>query len=208
MTPDPVLIVKYYIAVLKIPRSIPKAIEYFKGIYEKMNADTRYSGLAAKLTAFDDAIRDYDTKQAAFKQRPPAITKQVRDDAKTLAETRAKGLCGDVQQLVLDNPSYDESIITGANMFVKVVTKREKQKIGVKDTSQSGTVEVLGEGEGPHEWEQSEDGETWKRLDATLTSKTTVTGLVKGKTYFFRSRQILTHGEYGPWSTPVDIVAR
>jgi hypothetical protein len=208
MAPDPELIVTYYIAVLKIPRSIPKAIEYFKGIYEKMNADTRYSGLATKLTAFNDAIHDYDTKQAAFKQRPPAITKQVRDDAKTLADIRAKGLCGDVQQLVFDNPSYAESIITGANMFVKVITKREKQKIGVKDTNQSGTVEVLGEGEGPHEWEQREDGENWIRLDSTLTSKKTVTGLVKGKTYYFRSRQILRHGEYGPWSIPVEITAR
>jgi hypothetical protein len=208
MSPDPELIVRIFIAVLNIPRSIPKAIEYFKGIYSKMNGDSRYSGSAAKLAAFNDAIKDYDEKQADFKQRPPVVSKQTRDDAKTIAETLAKELRGDVQQLAFADPNHAESIITGANMFVKIVTRRQKQKIGVKDTNQSGVVKVLGEGEGPHEWEQSEDGIIWKRLDSTLTSQKIVTGLVKGKTYYFRSRQILPHGEYGPWSTPIEVTAR
>ena len=93
-------------------------------------------------------------------------------------------------------------------MYVKIVKKRPPTKPGAKDTNQTGTVELLGEGEGMHEWEQSEDGENWQRLDSTTTQKKTVTGLVKGRRYYFRSRQVLPHGEYGPWTAPVEVWAR
>jgi hypothetical protein len=208
MSPVPELLIKIFIAVLKIPRSIPKAIQYFKGILDKMSNDPRYSGLQAKLTTFETNIGTLDEQQSFFKEKPPKVSKQDRDDAFTLVATNAKSLCSDVQQMAYDSPSYAESIITGANMSVKVVTKRQKQKPGIKDTNESGTIEVLGEGEGYHEWQQSEDGTHWTALQSTSKARLIVSGLTPGKKYYFRSRQILTKGEYGPWSTPWDIIVR
>ena len=208
MVPDPELVVKYFLAVLKMPRSIPKLIEYFKGIYSKMNGDTRYSGSATKLTKFNDQIKDFDEKQVAYKEKPPAVSKEARNDAKKLAVATAKSLRNDVQDLADETQSHAEDIITGANMSVKVTKGREKQKSEVKDTNESGTVEVFGEGQGYHEWQQSEDGIDWIPLKSTSTAHLVVSGLVVGKTYYFRSRQILTKGEYGPWSVPVSVVAR
>jgi hypothetical protein len=208
MVPDPELVVKYFRAALNMPTSIPKLIEYFKGIYNKMNGDSRYSGSATRLATFNDQTKDLDEKQAAYKEKPPAVSKQVRDDAKKLAVSSAKTLRNDVQDLADATPSYAEEIITGANMTAIASKGRPKQKSEIKDTNESGTVEVFGEGQGYHEWLQSENGTDWVPLKSTSTAHLIVTGLVVGKTYYFKSRKILTKGEYGPWSVPVSVVAR
>ncbi|MEI6852552.1 MAG: hypothetical protein WCL06_06895 [Bacteroidota bacterium] len=203
---DPV--VKYYEAVLKLPRANDKLIIYLKGIYDKMHADDRYLGSAAKLALLTDHVTKFDKAEVGYKLKPPSVSKADRDDAKNVAIMTAKGLRSDVQALAdADNPNA-KSLITGANMSVKEYKVRPKQKSEVKDTNESGVVIVLGEGEGPHEWMMSTDGINWTPLTATHTARKKVSGLTAGKTYHFKSRQILPHDEYSAWTNPVEVLAR
>ena len=47
---------------------------------------------------------------------------------------------------------------------------------------------------------------TWADLPPTTDSKTSVTGLVPGTTYYFRHRTFTTAG-YSDWSIPVAFIA-
>jgi hypothetical protein len=173
-----------------------------------MDADDRYVALAAKLALFDDEITKFLNAETGFSTRPPTIQKPDRDNCKKAAVITAKNLRGSVQEMANADNGHAESIIKGANMLVKVHTPRQKQTSKVKDTSQSGIVIVYGDGDGPHEWLKSDDGINYTPLNATRSSRKKVTGLTVGKTYYFKSRKILTHDDYGPWSFPVDVVAR
>lgn len=202
------IIDKYYEAVLKLPTKNDELIIYLQGIYNKMHADDRYLGSAAKLAVFTVEIDKFFDGQVGFKTKPPTVQKADRDNAKKVVILTAKGLRSDVQELANADHGHAESIITGANMSVKIHKPRQKQKSEVKDTNESGVVIVLGEGVGPHEWLKSDDGINFNSLNATYTARKKVTGLTKGKTYYFKSRQILPRDEYGPWSVVVEVTAR
>jgi hypothetical protein len=206
---DPVVpIVKKYEAVLKLPTKNDELLIALQGIYDKMHADDRYIASAALLALFLEEITKFFTAQSKYKARPPEIQKADRDNCKKIAVQTANDLRDDVQDLANADNAHAQSLITGANMFVKVHTARQKQKSEVKDTNESGVVIVFGEGKGPHEWMQSTDGDNWLPLNATRTARKKVSGLTVGKTYYFKSRQILPKDEYGPWSVPVPLVAR
>ena len=202
------IIDKYYEAVLKLPTKNDELIIYLQGIYNKMHADDRYLGSAAKLAVFTVEIDKFFDGQVGFKTKPPTVQKADRDNAKKVVILTAKSLRSDVQELADADHGLAESIIKGANMSVKIHKPRQKQKSDVKDTNETGVVIVFGEGEGPHEWMMSTDGINWTLLSATSKARKKVTGLTAGKTYHFKSRQILTHDEYGPWSNPIEIIAR
>jgi hypothetical protein len=205
MSTPTVLVVRKAIAVLKSPNNIDKLIIYFRDIYDKMKADNRYSGSAAKLTIFNDQIKDLYDAQTAFKAKPPTITKADRDSAKNKVVLTADSLKRDVQDLADANPSEAESIITGANMSVKIINVRGPQQNTYEWGDDPDYLIIYAEGEGTHEWQSSEDGETWNNDGATGVAKKTYTEAEAEKINYSRNRQILRHGKYSSWSNPLTI---
>jgi hypothetical protein len=205
MSTPTVLIIRRATAVLKSPKNIDKLIIYFRGIYDKMNADTRYSGSAAKLTLFNDQIKKLYDSQAAFKAKPPTITKADRDAAKSTVVLTAESLQRDVQELADANIPDAESIITGANMSVRIITVRGPQQNSYEWGDDPEYLTIYAEGEGTHEWQSSEDGEAWNNDGATGVAKKTYTEAEAEKINYSRNRQVLTHGKYSPWSNPLTI---
>ena len=191
------------IAVLKLPGNVGKEIVYLTDIYDKMMADTRYSGSAAKLALFDTNIKDFFKVQVAYKAKPPTKSKENRDDARVKAELSAESLKRDVQELADENPVNAEAIITGANMSVKIIKVRQKQQNSYEWGTEPGTLVFYAAGKGAHEWQSGADGKTWNNDGATGVAKKTYDKEAASKINYCRNRQILTKGRYGTWSNPV-----
>ena len=205
MTTPTVLIIRRAIAVLKLSTKINDLIIYLRDIYDKMKADSRYSGSAAKLAIFTGQIKDLYDAQAAFKAKPPTITKQDRDNAKNKVVLTAESLQRDVQELADADPSEAESIITGANMSVKIINVRGPQQNRYEWGDDPDYLTIYAEGEGTHEWQSSEDGEAWNNDGATGVAKKTYTQAEAAKINYSRNRRILTHGKYSEWTNPLTI---
>jgi hypothetical protein len=205
MSTPTVVLQRKAIAVLNLPGNVDKEIVYMNDIYDKMSADSTYSGSAAKLTQFDLLIKDLYKMQVDFKAKPPTKSKQNRDDAREKAELKAHSLKSDVQELANASPDVAEAIITGANMSVKIITVRGKQENTYEWGTEPGTLIFYAAGEGAHEWQSSEDGQTWRNDGATGVAKKTYPFELAGKVKYCRNRQILTHGRYGAWSMPVTV---
>jgi hypothetical protein len=205
MTTLIVLIIRKAIAVLKSPKNIDKLIIYFRDIYEKMKADSRYSGSAAKLTIFNDQIKELYDAQSFFKAKPPTITKADRDGAKNKVSLTAESLKRDVQDLADASPSEAESIITGANMSVKIIKVRGPQQNTYEWGDDPEYLTIYAGSNGSHEWQSSEDGETWNNDGATGVAKKSYTQAESEKINYSRNRQILTHGKYSDWTNPLTI---
>lgn len=206
MSTPTVQIQRKAIAVLKLPRGINNEIVYLRDIYDKMSADSLYSGSAAKLALFTTEIKDFFDVQTAFKAKPPTKTKQNRDDAQDKAELRAHSLQRDVQELADANPADAEAIITGANMSIKIIKVRTPQQNSYEWGDEPGTLIFYAEGEGTHEWQSSEDGENWRNDGATGIAKKTYPSELASKVRYCRNRRIMTRGRYGPWSNPVEVI--
>jgi hypothetical protein len=200
MTPSNVLTVRKAIAVLKIPRSYDKQITYLNDIYNKMSTDSRYSGSSVLLTKFKDQIKDFSDAQIAFKAKPPVVTIEVRDGKSKLAVTTAHELKSDVQKLADADVVNAEEIITGANMLVKIINVRIPQQYGFEYDEDTNTLTFTAEGSGPHQWQSSDDGETWQNDEPTRTSTKVYPNELVSKVKYYRNRQMLTHGKFGPWS--------
>lgn len=203
MSTPTVLIQRKAVAVLNLPGNVDKEIVYLNDIFDKMTADSRYSGSAAKLTLFDTQIKDFYKVQVAYKAKPPTKTKENRDDARDKVELTAQSLKRDVQELADANTNEAEAIITGANMSVKIIKVRQKQQNSYEWGTEPGTLVFYAAGEGAHEWQSGADGKTWNNDGATGVAKKTYDKEAASKINYCRNRQILTKGRYGPWSNPV-----
>lgn len=83
-----------------------------------------------------------------------------------------------------------------------------KQQNTVVDGVKEGTVDLIAEGSGPHEWRKSTDEKEWTPLPASRTSKTTAKDLKSGELYSFQNRMMLTNDEKTEWSQSVKIRVR
>jgi hypothetical protein len=72
-----------------------------------------------------------------------------------------------------------------------------------KDGTEEGTVWLVGEGSGPHEWRISTDEKTWINLPSTRGAKTLVTDLISGQVYYFQNRLIVSGTEKDEWRQSV-----
>jgi hypothetical protein len=103
------------------------------------------------------------------------------------------------------------ALIQGAAMSVKRTPVRQKQTFSVKSGAVTGSVKLVAQLAGPraaYDWESSADqGKTWQAASSTLQSKTTLTGLTPGATYWFRYRALTKTGE-GDWSQLISIIVR
>ena len=104
------------------------------------------------------------------------------------------------------SPATAEAIATGANMHAKIINPRGKQKNDWEFGNESGVVEFTAEGQGPHQWQSSDDGVNWLNDDPTNDSTKVYPNETIGKVRWYRNRQILPKGQYGPWSPATKII--
>jgi len=199
------VVIRRVIVALNFPREISKFIEYAGKIHNSMSASPVYSGSAAKLATLATDLATLVADETACDTKPPTKTKADRNAAKKVVENDLRSLRSDVQALADATPVNAVSIITDSGMSVKKESPHGKSKGSAKDGELIGSVELEGDGPGPHEFQMSTDNKTWIALPSSRTRKTIVVGLTSGTLYYFQNRQMLTKGLKTAWTESITL---
>ena len=198
------VVVKRVIAVLAFPTNVPAFIKYAETIHDSMKASTVYSASAAHLTTLANDTATLQLYETACKTKPPTKTIADRNGVIVTVKADLRSARSDVQILADANPNNAIQIITDAGMKVKLESLPGKRKSTAKDSAEQGSVDLEGEGAGPHEFRMSTDNKTWIPLEASITEKLTVTGLTSGTLYYFQNRQMLAKGVKTAWTDSIE----
>jgi hypothetical protein len=199
------VVIKRVIVVLDMPTKVPAFIEYVGTIHNSMAASNVYSASAAHLATLLTDLTSLSTTQTASKTNPPTKTTADRNTAWKLVKDDLRALKADVQILADANPANALEIIHDAGMKAKNEAIHEKRKSSAKAGLIAGTVDLVGEGPGPHDFQMSTDNKTWVPCESSRTQKLTVTNLTSGIVYYFQNRQLLTHGLRTAWTASVSV---
>lgn len=197
------------IAVLKLPKSVAKLIEFIRSIITAMTGNTWFptASIAPPLAVVATDTASLDAAQTVALTRVKGAA-SARDDKKLIVVKEADGLRASVQGVADANPAHAEAIILSAGMFVKGKGGYSKDGFTVTHGEISGSV-ILSvkavEANASYEWQQRTADGTYINLPTTRQCKTTVAGLTPGTMYYFRFRAVLRKGE-GNYSQEVRII--
>jgi len=208
MATKPKTVIKRVVVSLNFPKKIPDFIVYAKAIYKAMANNAYFTAFLAKITNLNNDIVQLDIAETACKTKPPTGSVDARNAALEVVKTDLRSLHSDVQNVADATPAKAEAIIISASMAVKKYNPHGKRQNSAKNGIEEGTVILIAEGTGPHEWRMSTDQTNWTSLPASITAKTTVNNLTSGMVYYFQNRQMLTKGEKTEWSAIVKIKAK
>ena len=96
-------------------------------------------------------------------------------------------------------------------MAIRKVTLHDKQALGVRQGTVSGSVVLSAKSAGKkaaYNWRYSLDQKTWTSLPQTLKAKTGVSGLTAATTYYFRSQALTPKGGEGDWGQIVSFLVK
>ena len=208
MAAIPKTIVRRIIAVLNFPKKIADFLIYGKAIYKEMFNNPSFAGSSAKLAVLNNDMTTLDAAETGCKTKPPTRSVTDRNAAAEQVKNDLRSLRSDVQAAADANPAKAEATIISAGMSVKKFNPHGKLTNSAKDDVEEGSVDLTGEGSGPHEWRMSTDEINWNLLPASIGAKTVVNHLTPGSIYFFQNRQILRKGKKSDWSQSVKIRVR
>jgi hypothetical protein len=199
------VVIKHVTVALDMPTKVPEFIVYAQSIHNSMSASTVYAASAAHLATLATDLATLIANQTACKTTPPTKTTADRNTAWTAVKADLRVLKADVQILVDNSPASALEIIHDAGMKEKGENNGGKRKSSAKNGTVEGTVDLVGEGPGPHDFQMSTDNKTWIPCESSRTQKLTVTGLTSGVVYYFQNRQMLTHGLRTAWTASVSV---
>ncbi len=201
-------LVKQAIVALNFPTAISPFIVFAKAICQAMLNNPLFKASAEKVTKLSTDITALLDVETGCATNPPTATIESRNVAHELVKADLRALRIEVQVMADGDPENAAAIITAAGMSIKKLNPHGKQQNSAHDGAEEGSVDLTGEGAGPHEWRMSEDGTNWRLIPASRTSKTKVSGLTSGWAYFFQNRQLLTNDLKSEWSQSVKIRVR
>jgi hypothetical protein len=199
------VVIRRVIVALNFPREISKFIEYAGKIHNSMTANAAYAASAAKLATLATDLATLVADETATETKPPTKTKADRNTALNVVKNDLRSLRSDVQALCDATPSNALQLIADSGMSVKKETLHSKSKGSAKDGEVLGSVELEGDGPGPHEFQMSTDNKTWIALPSSRTRKTVILGLTSGTLYYFQNRQMLTKGLKTAWTESITL---
>jgi len=197
------VIVRKVTAVLNWTGSYFEKIYKAKVIKKKMTNNTRYplpwptdvtslADLGTHIVDFDNGI----TAEAAGE-----ITTEALDILSEIVHADLISIMGMVQDAMEADIENARVIAEDAGFETNSDGTRGPRKAQCFQSTEQGALIVWGNGGGPHEWQKSLDG------GATFVNyASTTSGILEERNQksdvalWFRSRQVLKGGTYGPWS--------
>jgi len=113
-----------------------------------------------------------------------------------------------VQTVADAHPQEAEAIIVSVGMSVKHPSPRNKPLFQAVNGRVWGQVHLIARWAGDravYSWQFGQDGVTWEDAPQTLQARTTLSGLTRGLTYWFRMRVLTKDGE-GDFGEPVSLL--
>jgi hypothetical protein len=188
------------------PESHPKAIAFTQSAVLACTDNTWLPNPNAVLALVVTALAVVVPSQTSAGTKAKG-TAQTRNAAVLKLKAAVEGLAHQVQGIADANPSDAVAIIESCGFKVKTVTKPKKSATKAKPLTPAGSalLTVLAVAHAiAYFWQMSTDKTNWSDITPTKGSKTTVTGLAAGTTYYFRFR-VLLKGGYGDWSQPFNV---
>ena len=199
------MVAKLITVVLNFPTVIAVFIVYAKAIYMAMFENPNFTASAAKITKLNTDIIALDAAETGCKTSPPIKTVEERNAALEKVKADLRSLRNDVQEAADDDPANAEAIIASSGMSAKFRGHHGKQQNTANNGVEQGSVDLIAEGAGAHEWRISIDEINWTLLPSSWTTKTTVTNLTPGTVYYFQNRRMLPNNQKSEWCQSVKI---
>jgi hypothetical protein len=196
----------------------PGVLARAQAMFDHMSADpANFADPTVDLATFLSLIEGLQSAQYALQGTRSRGAGEARDSKRQALWTAMGSLLSYVQALAdKRSPTDAEALIRGAGLVLAKVVVPHKPVLQAKLTPVQGVVALIANllalvGPGStskkvvFRWQVSTDGQTWKDLDPTPWSKTTVAGLALMTTYSFRVS--VTVGQTpGEWSQPVSLL--
>jgi hypothetical protein len=199
------------IAVLKLSHKVKSLITFAQSVATTMAGNTTFPSPNPTLATFQSDVAALVTAETAVVGRTKG-TADTRNAKLAVVRADLESLKNYVQNVVdASNPANAESIIGSAGMAIRKVTAHDKPALAVKQGSVSGTVTLSAKAaatKAAYNWQYSTDQKTWTSLPQTLKSKTGVSGLTAGTTYYFRSQALTPKGGDGDWGQIVSLLVK
>ena len=198
------------VVALKRPTTVPDLVVFARRIVEAMTGNPWFSAPVPPLGSIHAAVDRLQEAEAAALSLTRGL-KQARNDERKALVALLTQLKAYVQGVADENPEFAASIIESAAMSVAARTSNGKPMLAVYPGRVSGAVRLVAKAaakDAGYEWQMSQDGgETWMDLPRTLQAKTTVSGLVPGRTVWLRMRAVTRDGVGDPCD-PVSYVVQ
>lgn len=202
-------IVRRTTAVLKIPTRKSSVGAFASSVITAMTGNASYPNPTPPLATVAADLAAYEAAEAQVVTRVKgaAVTRNAK-----YAVLRAdlEHLMGAVQQVADANAANAQSLIEGAGFAIRKTTSRPKSPIKVEPGGVPGTVKLSAKAvaqRASYEWQYSTDQKTWTTVPQTMQSKTGISGLVGGTTYYFRFQSVTKTG-VGDWSQTVALMVK
>ena len=198
------------VAVLKAPRLNAALILFARTVLAGMRDNPHFPGPDPSLDDFEADVDAFDDSELAAGNKGSGAA-AVRD-ARRLAVTQGLHHLRDYVQNISEQHPYAEAvaIITSAGMRArKASSRRPKPALAAKHGEVSGTVLLIAKAVGHsavYFWQISDDGEHWRDVGETMHADTTITGLTRGQTYYFRMQTLTRRGSRSDFTQPVSLV--
>jgi hypothetical protein len=195
---------------LKRPTPVPDLIAFARRIVEAMTGNSWFPAPVPPLASIQAAVDTLAAAEADGRSMTRGL-KEKRNAARSELVGLLNRLKAYVQGIADENPETAASIIESAAMSVAAQSSKAKPALAVYPGQVSGTVRLVAKAAAKaasYEWQMSLDGgDTWTDLPKTLQARTTVSGLVPGKTVWLRMRATTRSGGGDPCD-PVSYVVQ
>jgi hypothetical protein len=195
--------VKLLIAVIKMPTKIGDRVIRLQETVSKLTNNIYFltGWIAGTLTQaqFGLDVAAYITQVTNVKNHVTGAV-GLRNAAWTTLKADLQLILAMVQSKANANESIAATIIASVGFFVRVIGGGQKRKNEAYNTQIPGKVIITADGGGHTQWESSKDMVTITQLPSTNTSKTSVSGLTYGDTWYFRSKKVDTIRKTYNWS--------
>ncbi len=197
------VIVRKVTAVMNWTGSYFEKIYKAKTVKKKMTGNALYplpwpSGVTS-LTDLGTHITNFDNGIIA--EEAGEITMEALDILSEIVHDDLISIMGMVQGAMDDDIENARVIAEDAGFETKEDGTRGPRKAQCFQTTQQGCLIVWGDGPGYHEWQKSLDGgKTFENYGSTTSGILEVRDEKSDVALWFRSRQVLKGGTYGPWS--------
>jgi hypothetical protein len=199
------------LAVLKLPvYHVPQLVTYARSIVRAMTNNPVFPAPVPQLATVEAAIDALAAAETATLSGMDG-TVAVRDARRLALKMVLEQLRGHVQATADADSERAASIIESAGMAVKKSAGPPPgpRVFAAKWGPVSGSVKLIAPkaaNRAGYEWAFSTDGKaTWTSLPFTVQASTTVVGLERGSTVYFRYRTATKEGT-GDWSDPVSLI--
>jgi hypothetical protein len=179
------------VAVLKAPRRTLQLLLYAQAVLDALTGNAYFPSPDPSLAVFAEHIAELHDAQMQARMRAGGAV-ALRDARQATLMRDLKHLRDYVQSMAEKaDPAHAIAMITSAGLSVQVVTHRDKAELRVKQGHASGIVELIAKAVAHYAvyfWQYSVNQTDWVDVPETMKANTTITGLTRGQTYYFRFR--------------------